>query len=213
MLERNHRLRTEKGYTHQPKLLGEYPDKCYAVYSLFSPTGKWEALRNYLSSVPSCTIYSVSGQARLHLTLIQILTFGYDPKILENFRDKYHTVLTTFLPQLVGMRVKFTRLCVLPHGIVALGYPDRDVNKFRRILRFVLASEGLPLQEPYLADIVHTTVARFHSPLTRAEQENVARLHGSLEYPFEAVLSEWCFGETTWRVGEAEEDSRLVRVS
>ncbi len=213
MLARNQRLREEKGYSHQPKLLTKYPDKCYAIYSLLSPTGKWEQLHSYLSALPGCLTYSLKGEARLHLTLMQILTFGYDPDILEKYREKYHTVLSTFLPHLLGMRIKFTQLCVLPHGIVALGYPDRDVNKLRRALRFILAKENLPLQEPYLADIIHTTVARFHSRMSEEERKRVEGLHGSLEYPFEVEISEWCFGEATWRVGSEEEDPWVVRVN
>lgn len=213
MVDRNRKLIGNEGYTWQPKLKQYlYPEECYAIYSLVDPLSISEHYQNLMSTLQDSEAvfpyvpYDDVHAGRLHWTIMQLLTFGHI-HLLHGLQDRFEQIVTGALQRLLPVNIEFTRTCVLRGSIVALGFADKDVNVWREALRTELLESGLPIVEPYKADIVHVTLGRFSGPVTDLNLESV-------EAPlFTARVLQATLAPATWRLMRHERSDAGKQVS
>lgn len=149
----------------------------------------------------------------LHHTILQILTFGKHQELLEKHQDKYIEILKEFLPEILPLEIMFRKICITPKGIIALGYPHKDVNAWRDKLREKLGSLSLPLFEPIQTNIVHVSLARVCGIVRPEVLEKLMLLIDTIQDTniFLTTISKWNFGLGSWRLHHSE-NKILLRV-
>ena len=109
--------------------------------------------------------------------------------------------------------ITFVGVIAVATGLLMIGIPSYDLNAARDVLRAELQKRNLPLKEPFVNDIVHSTLYRvvgtndaplpadFHSKLLKlaSEYENTYLGH--------ITLDTFQIGPASWRMLEHERSS------
>jgi len=111
-----------------------------------------------------------SAAGQLHWTLMQLVGFAdydtvNDPKNPNSdcTSTEYLNCVQDWLT--VGgldseITIEYTGVVCVSTGLLMVGIPNIDVNEARDTLRSKLAEKNLPLAEPFVNDIVHSTLFR-----------------------------------------------------
>lgn len=206
MISRNTRTIRDFGFKPDPRLNDAIDDRrCIAIYSELEDVvfhDAYDRVKCSIDQSKSMVRYDTASSgapAVLHTTLMQLHTFGSKqvPCAASGLRERgdLRDLLRASLP----VTVEFSRLCVTPAGITALGFPTVDLNAVRNQIRNMMRVE-----EPYVCDIVHSTLARFYSD---PEMPIINELLGYDGIPlFTANITHWCVGKASWRLLRRECD-------
>lgn len=175
----------------------------------------------------------VVGGGQLHWTLMQLVGFSdYTQHVLNGEEESEAAVESTFLSSeyldciqdslIVGgldnaIHMHYVGVIAVATGLLMIGIPSLDINETRDVVRSRLKQHQLPLMEPFVNDIVHSTLFRVtgdskdippdlhHRILKLAEEYKDVSL-GT------AVLSKFQIGPASWRLLQNEiEDTPPVR--
>lgn len=198
------------------------PRKCMAVYSLcdhenFVETHAFVKVQKQLKELlgdghcfyepagPNKSGESSPLDATLHWTLMQLIGFqAFDKiKVPAEYKDVVEVQVQRYLPR---VKINFSRLVLTPSNILMVGYPSVDVNTSRINLRRALNRNGMPLFEPYINDLVHTTLVRFASPIEATKIEPLVRiLEGFKNVPLASMqVDSMSISPATWRMQKRE---------
>ena len=178
------------------------PSTCLAIYAPLEDVEMTEAFRELQTRCQAFFPYTMEGgvnQGRLHVTLLQLLTFGqFRPD--QDTLAPYASLLEELLPELLPLTVEFQHVCVAATSVMMLGFPDKDVNAWRERFRRRCLEAKVPLHEPYKADLVHCTLARFATVPTPKQLAGLACRSVVLG---RVRIHRWLVGPATWRVGDS----------
>ena len=115
--------------------------------------------------------YSKSlATGQLHWTLMQVVGFAdYDDEVGSSeansiFLDEAYLDCIQDSLTVGGMhqeiQITFIGVILVATGLLMVGVPNIDVNDARNLVRQKLKERDLPLKEPFLNDIVHSTLFR-----------------------------------------------------
>ncbi|KXK07452.1 MAG: hypothetical protein UZ21_OP11001001076 [Microgenomates bacterium OLB22] len=97
----------------------------------------------------------------LHFTFFQLFkAAGLPPDFTATDASHYIATLQDIFSRFPPFTIKYSGLIAVPTGLLMYGYPSEDVNQYRDELRSALSTNGLPFEEPYKTDIVHSTCLR-----------------------------------------------------
>lgn len=172
------------------------------------------------------------GGGQLHWTLMQLVGFSHYSQHVLNQDETESGVESTFLSSeyldciqdslTVGgldtaIHMHYVGVIAVSTGLLMIGVPSIDINETRDVVRSRLKQQNLPLMEPFVNDIVHSTLFRVagdskdipsdlhHRILKLAEEYKDVSL-GT------AVLSKFQIGPASWRLLKNEiEDTPPVR--
>lgn len=172
------------------------------------------------------------GGGQLHWTLMQLVGFSHYSQHVLNEDETESEVESTFLSSeyldciqdslTVGgldtaIHMHYVGVIAVSTGLLMIGVPSLDINETRDVVRSRLKQQNLPLMEPFVNDIVHSTLFRVagdskdipsdlhHRILKLAEEYKDVSL-GT------AVLSKFQIGPASWRLLKNEiEDTPPVR--
>ncbi len=207
MIDRNTRIVDTARFKPDVRLIEPVDDRrCVAIYSPIKVT-KWhpgyEGLRNVISdSAESMIPYTeeqdptATPHGVLHTTLIQLHTFG-SARVEDQISKDSQRTLDLLLSSSLPIHIEFSRLCITPASITALGFPSIDLNIIRERLR-----REIDVEEPYVCNIVHSTLARFHSIPDRKIIEEL-RTYDRIPL-FTASINRWSVGKASWRLNSNE---------
>ncbi|KAJ3146417.1 hypothetical protein HDU86_008522 [Geranomyces michiganensis] len=163
--------------TVDPKVMPGIIDdrRCVAVYTMFDnfkPSPNWSELHNALAKrFPNNNRYDCSGTASfVHWTIIQVLGFDQvaEHPVFTARMEVYLQILREELASLLPLEIAYRGVEPVPSGLVMLGYPSKDVNKWRRRVESRFEAAGLPHRK-YQNDIVHSTLLRLHTAVKPSE--------------------------------------------
>jgi hypothetical protein len=157
---------------------------------------------------------------QLHWTAMQLVGFAdFDQECSENNPYQSKEYLDCIQEALVAggmdrpVTITFVGVIAVATGLLMIGIPSYDLNAARDVLREELQKRDLPLKEPFVNDIVHSTLYRvvgtnegplpddFHSELLEiaAEYENT--------YLGQITLDTFQIGPASWRMLQHERSS------
>ena len=108
------------------------------------------------------------GGGQLHWTLMQLVGFpDYDAEVLQEdtvylspeYLDCVQDSLTVGGLD-TGIHITYVGVILVATGLLMIGVPSLDINEARDIVRSRLELNKLPLKEPFVKDIVHSTLYR-----------------------------------------------------
>lgn len=167
----------------------------------------------------------VVGGGQLHWTLMQLVGFSdYSHHVENDEEESSEGVDSTFLSSeyldciqdslTVGgldtaIHMHYVGVIAVATGLLMIGVPSLDINETRDVVRARLKQHNLPLMEPFVNDIVHSTLFRVagdskdippdlhHRILKLAEEYKDVSL-GTV------VLSKFQIGPASWRLLQNE---------
>jgi len=171
------------------------------------------------------------GAGQLHWTLIQLVGFpDYDTEVLlKQSGDAATSTASTandgtnqsaFLsPEYLdcvqdsltvggldtGIHIRYAGVVLVATGLLMVGVPSLDINAARDVVRNRLSDNNLPLKEPFVNDIVHSTLYRVAGDSAGMPKDLHIRLM-KLAKEFEnvnlgtVVLNKFQIGPASWRV-------------
>jgi hypothetical protein len=217
MLLRNLGTVQTNGTTFDPDLLLEQDDRrCFASYSFFSEnvanfSDSFHDLVDCLSETfPEHVLYrpfpNESKAARLHYTYMQHIGFEhYNPAVKPS--STFVSLLCKVLENSLGpFTITYMGLIPLRSGIVMIGFPSADVNASRNLLRNLCKQEGIEVREPYLNNIVHSTLLRFTAPLRDAQLSEFHRICEAYrtKYLGRVIISSFSSSAASWKMSKEE---------
>lgn len=222
MMNRNEQKLKQSGFQWDAILKNAWKDgrQCLAIYKEICPTDVTPAFKNVIriiDSLSNCIVsyipaelYASSGLPSpppthatgvLHTTFMQLRTFGSE----EVGGTNDWSIIKSYLKPTLPLTIIFHRICITPSSIVVLGIPSRDINKDREKIR-----DNLPVIEPYKCDIVHATLARFHSNPSLETQQKINALNqwnkNNDKFLFKSTIDQWNIGKASWKVHPYECD-------
>lgn len=217
MLSRNLRTVQTSGPSFDPDLLVECDDRrCFASYSflnqnLSSFSDKFYELVDTISATfPEHVLYRPFPEeekaARLHYTYMQHIGFDHCPLAI-NPLPTFVSLLGKVLENSLGsFTITYLGIIPLRSGIVMIGFPSVDVNASRNLLRSICKLEGIQSKEPYLNNIVHSTLLRFTTPLSNAQLSEFYRICDAFRtcYLGRAMITSLNSGFASWKMSKAE---------
>ena len=113
----------------------------------------------------------VCPQETLHVTLAWLLAVHVSypvakDSLWERHAEEWTTELNRIAAESLGFRIAYERVVATDSGVIALAEPTEPVNRIRRMIRERLR---LPPETRNEADLVHTTLFRYHGPLSDPE--------------------------------------------
>ena len=154
------------------------------------------------------------GGGQLHWTLMQLVGFpDYEAEIESKqdpvyFSQEYLDCVKDSL--MVGgldsaMHITYVGVIAVGTGLLMVGVPSLDINEARDIVRNRLADHNLPLKEPFVNDIVHSTLYRVVGDAENMPKDLHVRLLAlAKEYEDvvlgKTILSKFQIGPASWRV-------------
>mmetsp|Transcript_20893 Transcript_20893/g.59920 ORF Transcript_20893/g.59920 Transcript_20893/m.59920 type:complete len:459 (+) Transcript_20893:68-1444(+) len=108
------------------------------------------------------------GGGQLHWTLMQLVGFpDYDAEVLQEdtvylspqYLDCVQDSLTVGGLD-TGIHINYVGVILVATGLLMIGVPSLDINEARDIVRSRLEVNKLPLREPFVNDICHSTLWR-----------------------------------------------------
>lgn len=157
------------------------------------------------------------GGGQLHWTLMQLVGFPeYDAEVLQEdtvyLSPQY---LNTVQDSLTvggldtGIHIKYVGVILVATGLLMIGVPSLDINEARDIVRSRLEDYRLPLKEPFVNDICHSTLWRVAGDANNMPQDLHVRLM-KLAKEYEdvnlgtVVHRKFQIGPASWRVLSSE---------
>jgi len=206
------------------------PRRCLALSTF--PTYEWsaegtrlmETLLKEFGNSPDVVLYEenpasdVEGEdirrGKLHWTLMQIMGFAVYPpengRATQSYGESVEALSTGEMGS--AFKIHYQGVIAVGTGLVLVGVCDQDINAARNTLREGLkegASEegGTPFMEPFVNNIVHSTILRFSGGDGQGE---IAAKVLSIAKEFESsklgvgIVDQLRVGECSWRMLECE---------
>eukprot|EP00586_Coscinodiscus_wailesii_P015751 CAMPEP_0172502264 /NCGR_PEP_ID=MMETSP1066-20121228/158302_1 /TAXON_ID=671091 /ORGANISM="Coscinodiscus wailesii, Strain CCMP2513" /LENGTH=423 /DNA_ID=CAMNT_0013277457 /DNA_START=184 /DNA_END=1455 /DNA_ORIENTATION=- len=205
--------------------------RCLAISSVIDEgvdchwTDAYRRLEKSIKAEFSGLLFSqkVDGDAgvwgQLHWTLMQLVGFpDYDVGEEERYRSEEYLDCIRDSLNIGGMdcaiTIKYIGVIVVSTGLLMVGVPSLDINEARDTLRDKLRERGFLLKEPFLNDIVHSTLFRVTDDKSCDQADLHLRLL-ELAKEFENVhlgtvtLKKFQVGPASWRMlrSEVKEDT------
>ena len=153
------------------------------------------------------------GGGQLHWTLMQLVGFpDYDAEVLQEdtvylspeYLDCVQDSLTVGGLD-TGIHITYVGVILVATGLLMIGVPSLDINEARDIVRSRLEVNKLPLKEPFVNDIVHSTLYRVAGDASNMPKDLHIRLMDlAKEYEnvnFGTVVHrKFQIGPASWRV-------------
>jgi hypothetical protein len=160
----------------------------------------------------------VVGGGQLHWTLMQLVGFpDYDVEVDQpensvylssEYMDCVQDSLTVGGLD-AAIHIQYVGVIVVATGLLMVGIPSLDINEARDSVRSRLADGRLPLKEPFVNDIIHSTLYRvagdpadmpvdLHHKLIKLAKEFENVTLGSV------ILEKLQIGPASWRVLKSE---------
>lgn len=104
-----------------------------------------------------------------------------------------------------GIHIQYAGVVLVATGLLMVGVPSLDINAARDVVRNRLSDNNLPLKEPFVNDIVHSTLYRVAGDPADMPKDLHVRLM-KLAKEFESinlgtvVLNKFQIGPASWRV-------------
>lgn len=158
---------------------------------------------SYVYNTPS--IQNQHFQANLHHTLMQIINFNNYDKYEKYFTDnleRYQNVFSDFINIFKNMKIILYGVIMTEHAIILKGYPDKDINVYRDMIRDKLIDENLILKEPYKSNTCHITLFRFTGEKNREEIQSLQNICKKFNHIYlgSVLIDKYRLGSHTWRV-------------
>lgn len=225
MIQRQTVLIRNNGFDWDSSLINNdnIPEQCVAVYKEIELEDVSPVCRNLfdlIDSLRECLISYVqmtNSQSKtqnpsdgvLHVTFMQLKTFKSTKTVDINW-EKLQCLLKEFT---LPITIKFHRICVTSKSIIALGIPSCDLNSVRETVR-----TNMSIDEPYFCNIVHVTLARFHSKIPEHVQKILISLQNEWTtripldaFLFKTTIRSWNIGHVSWKV-RPDESELLFKV-
>ena len=189
------------------------------------------ALNNSFGSDPDVVLYSPSppedgsklklGDAKasgmgvwgkLHWTLMQIQGFAdWDGVHSATAKDteNFGRTIESYFPHSKMIKIRMCGVIAVRTGLVIVGIPDTDINDTRDKCRKRMHENPplYPLKEPFLNDIVHSTVLRVcGGDGTGPKTEQILQIAQDFKnvYLGDAYVDKLNVGEASWRMMDEE---------
>ena len=157
------------------------------------------------------------GGGQLHWTLMQLVGFpDYDAEVLQEdtvylssqYLDCVQDSLTVGGLD-TGIHINYVGVILVATGLLMIGVPSLDINEARDIVRSRLEDYKLPLKEPFVNDICHSTLWRVAGDANNMPKDLHVRLM-KLAKEYEdvnlgtVVHRKFQIGPASWRVLSSE---------
>jgi len=150
---------------------------------------------------------------KLHWTLMQIQGFNEwkgpaKADALEE-REEFGRTVKSYFPHKSRIKIRMCGVIAVRTGLVVVGIPDANINEARDRCRARMnESPSLyPLKEPFLNDIVHSTILRVcGGDGTGPKTEQILKIAEDFKdvYLGDAFVDELSVGEASWRMMDDE---------
>lgn len=156
-----------------------------------------------------------SQQGQLHWTAMQLVGFAdYEeecssPEDSAYFQQEYLNCIQDSL-HLGGLdrafTIHFVGVIAVSTGLLMIGVPSIDLNIARDALRTKLASRGLPLKEPFINDICHSTLFRVTNLQKPSQHDRLLQIAKEYEniHLGSATIQSLQMGPASWRMLSTE---------
>ncbi|GMH75298.1 hypothetical protein TrRE_jg3923 [Triparma retinervis] len=181
-----------------------------------------EALNNSFGSDPDVVLFSPSPPTdgkqdagvwgKLHWTLMQIQGFsdwGGAREVTVSERENFGRTIESYFPHSKKIKIRMCGVIAVRTGLVIVGIPDTDINDTRDRCRARMNESPplYPLKEPFLNDIVHSTVLRVcGGDGTGPKTEQILKIASDFKdvYLGDAYVDKLSVGEASWRMMDEE---------
>lgn len=176
-------------------------------------------LNSTFGSDPDAIVYSPSPPkddgatvwGRLHWTLLQIQGFKdwEGGKEVKEDNVEFGKMVERYFPHDNKIRIRMCGVIAVKTGLVIVGIPDTNMNAARDQFRDNMKSTSplYPLKEPFLNDIVHSTLLRVcggDGTGPKADQLlKIAEEYNNV-YLGDAYVDKISVGEASWRMMDVE---------
>jgi hypothetical protein len=127
---------------------------------------------------------------RLHFTLLQC--FGFETNEVNSYDlEKNKNNILKLIP--CDFYIEWKELVLIQTGIIMLGIPSIDLNDIRNNL-----VEQFDFKEPYLNNIVHSTVLRFNHKLNQDQLELLQSKIENTKNFGRSTIKKFDFGKASW---------------
>lgn len=210
MIKRNNKLIQQYGFSLDQQLKVLLDTRyCQAIFSPiinFHFTKTFEDLIKILPItkgvlyVPNNINYI--NQGTLHFTFMQIESFEKFSNRNINVIEQYFDIFKKLLHDKIT--IKYNQLVLTQKGLLLCGESDTNINEIRDSFRTECEKNKLSLFEPYINDIVHSTLFRF-CEIPSEEEINKLRyyLDNKIDYGI-VTLTTFHLAQATWKVNKNE---------
>jgi len=149
-----------------------YKKNCLAIWSWLDQSEFNSSFFEFLDFIASMNIgipYCLKKnekKGRIHFTLMQCISF--DQFESEFNLDSFHKSKSFIHQQIdpLDFEIEWKEIILIQNGIVMVGIPTIDINHIRNKI-----IQHLKFKEPYLNNIIHSTLLRFDRELDKSELE------------------------------------------
>jgi 2'-5' RNA ligase len=169
-LREAHRERVARNEVRATPLWAQ-PSRGYNVHIELDPHAKASLGKTQQSLKQAEPNLLVCPQATLHVTLAWLLAVHVSypvakDSLWERHGEEWTTELDRIAAQSRGFRIAYEHVVATDTAVIALAGPTEPVNRIRQMIRERLR---LPPETRNEADLVHTTLFRYHGPLSDPE--------------------------------------------
>lgn len=201
-------------------LLPEDTRFCLALYHRYDDYILHTPFMELTKSLKACnlTVYTPdilnnnTLDGTLHFTLLQLLGFDFFTEYVDTMSiAKITELISDEIKSYLPIQIEYRKLIIVPAGVIMLGYPDKDINCLRDCIRNKLALNGIIIREPYLNNIVHSTVARFsEDPKDVLDAVYDAVNKHNNKSLCSIIVNDFTLGYGTWRLNKCETLDKTV---
>ena len=202
------------GFQYDNQLLQKKDDRyCQAIFSIIPKqnshfTKEFDTLFELLSGENVGIVYKVNNDnyksaGTFHFTFLQQLSFANFEELPENILAKHYDILKSILK--LPFKIMYNKVIAVPSGLVLCGEADIDINKMRNDYRQKCKENNLVIIEPYLNNIVHSTLFRFVNKVNTTEflKKYEYYLGKDIDYGY-VIIDHFHIGKGTWKLNPNE---------
>jgi hypothetical protein len=170
--------------------------RCLAIWSYLNDSEfnyDFKTLIDDLKSLDFGIIYTVEKSidyGRLHFTLMQC--FGFETNEVNSYDlEKNKNNILKLIP--CDFNIEWKELVIIQTGIIMLGIPSIDLNYIKNNL-----VENFDFKEPYLNNIVHSTVLRFNQKINNDQLKLLQSKIKNIKNFGRSKIKKFHFGKASW---------------
>lgn len=205
------------GLNYDPLLLCKCDKRyCFALFTIPNNnntylTNEFYLLQNLLSKENVGITYFVenndTNNGTFHFTFMQKIKFDSYYDVSPNIIDKYYDILNNLVKPYLPFKIIYNKLILVQNGLVLCGNASIDINSLRDEYRKECETNGLPLNEPYYLNIMHSTLFRFTCEVDNKKfiEKYKHYLDNDIDYGY-IIVDHINIGKATWKVNNNEID-------
>ena len=167
--------------------------RCLAIWGWLDNSimsDKFYSLLENFNKIDECVSYDFNNQnGRLHFTLLQC--FGFECMETENFNIERHR--DDILNSIPMINIEWIEIICIETGIIMLGIPSIDVNQIRNLI-----INKYSFKEPYLNNIVHSTLLRFRTTLSKERLDDLKFKIRDIKNFGKTTIDRFYFDKASW---------------